>query len=114
MTTIAIGQRLGSGGVELGALIARLLDARFLGLDDLLREAASYYKVDPGQLRVFDTREPHFWDWLRTDTGRLMEYFRAVILKRLTEDNVVVVSGTVPLFVPKGAVSHRLLKIEFE
>jgi hypothetical protein len=32
MATIAIGQRIGSGGAELGALIARRLEARFLGL----------------------------------------------------------------------------------
>jgi len=103
MATIAIGQRLGSGGAELGALIARRLEARFLGLDELLREAATRYQVDPEQLRVFDTREQHFWDWLTTNTGHLVGYFQAVILKRLTEDNVVLVSGTVPLFVPKGA-----------
>jgi hypothetical protein len=69
MATIAIGQRIGSGGAELGALIARRLEARFLGLDDLRREAASLYQVDPEQLRVFDTREPHFWD---SDLGGMM------------------------------------------
>jgi hypothetical protein len=87
MATIAIGQRIGSGGGELGALIARRLEARFLGLDDLRREAASRYRVDREQLRVFDTREPHFWERLTTDTRRLLTYFHAVILKHLAEDS---------------------------
>ncbi len=105
MATIAIGQCIGSGGAELGALIARRLEARFLGLDDLRREAASLYQVDPEQLRVFDTREPHFWNWLTTDTTRLLTYFHAVILKHLTEDQVVLVSHAMPAWVPKS-VSH--------
>ncbi len=107
MATIAIGQRIGSGGAELGALIARRLEARFLGLDDLRREAASRYHVDPEQLRVFDTREPHFWDRLTTDTTRLLTYFHAVILKHLAEDQVVLVSHAMPMWVPKS-VGHVL------
>jgi cytidylate kinase len=105
MATIAIGQRLGSGGAELGALIARRLEARFLGLNDLLREAANRYKADPEQMRVFDTREPHFWEWLTTDTPRLLTYFHAVILKHLAEDKVVLVSHSMPVWVPRG-VGH--------
>jgi cytidylate kinase len=107
MATIAIGQRLGSGGAELGALIARRLEARFLGLDDLRSEAATLYQADPEQLRVFDTREPHFWDWLTTDTTRLLTYFHAVILKHLAEDQVVLVSHSMPVWVPKS-VGHVL------
>jgi cytidylate kinase len=107
MATIAIGQRLGSGGAELGALIARRLEARFLGLDDLRGEAASLYQADPEQLRVFDTREPHFWEWLTTDTTRLLTYFHAVVLKHLAEDQVVLVSHSMPVWVPQG-VGHVL------
>ena len=107
MATIAIGQRIGSGGAELGALIARRLEARFLALDDLRREAASLYQVDPEQLWVFDTRQPHFWDWLTTDTTRLLIYFHAVILKHLAEDQVVLVSHAMPVWVPKS-VGHVL------
>jgi len=88
-------------------LIARRLEARFLGLDDLQREAASRYQVDAEQLRVFDTREPHFWDWLTTDTTRLLTYFHAVILKHLAEDQVVLVSHAMPMWVPKS-VGHVL------
>jgi cytidylate kinase len=107
MATIAIGQRLGSGGAELGAMIARRLEARFLGLDDLRREAASLYQADPEQLRAFDTREPHLWDWLTTDTKRLLTYFHAVILKHLDEDQVVLVSHSMPVWVPRS-VGHVL------
>jgi cytidylate kinase len=107
MATIAIGQRIGSGGAELGALIARRLEARFLGLDDLRREAASRYQIDPDQLRVFDTREPRFWESLTTDTTRLLAYFHAVILKHLAEDQVVLVSHAMPVWVPKS-VGHVL------
>jgi cytidylate kinase len=107
MATIAIGQRIGSGGAELGALIARRLEARFLGLDDLRREAASRYQIDPDQLRVFDTREPRFWESLTTDTPRLLTYFHAVILKHLAEEQVVLVGHTMPLWVPRS-VGHVL------
>ena len=105
MATIAIGQRIGSGGAELGALIARRLEARFLALDHLRSEAASRYQIDPEQLRVFDTREPNFWESLTTDTTRLLTYFHAVLLKHLAEDQVVLVSHAMPAWVPKS-VSH--------
>jgi hypothetical protein len=52
-------------------------------IKSLRREAASRYQVDPEHLRAFDTRQPHFWDWLITDTTRLLTYFHAVILKHL-------------------------------
>ena len=107
MATIAIGQRIGSRGAELGKLIAQRLGARFLGLDDLSLEAASSYQIDPEQLRVFDTREPHFWDWLTADTRRLLAYFHAVILKHLAEDDVVLVSHVMPVWLPKS-VDHVL------
>ena len=107
MATIAIGQRIGSGGPELGALIARRLEARFLGLDDLRREAASRYRIDPDQLRVFDTREPRFWESLTTDTPRLLTYFHAVVLKHLAEEQVILVGHTMPLWVPRS-VGHVL------
>jgi len=107
MATIAIGQRIGSGGAELGASIARRIEARFLGLDDLRREAASRYQIDPDQLRVFDTREPRFWESLATDTPRLQAYFHAVILKHLAEEQVVLVSHAMPLWVPRS-VGHVL------
>jgi hypothetical protein len=58
-------------------------------------------------LRVFDTREPHFWDWLTTDTTRLLTYFHAVILKHLAQDQVVLVSHSMPLWVPRS-VGHVL------
>jgi cytidylate kinase len=58
-------------------------------------------------LRVFDTREPHFWDWLTTDTTRLLTYFHAVILKHLAEDQVVLVSHSMPVWVPQS-VGHVL------
>jgi hypothetical protein len=56
-------------------------------------------------LRVFDTREPRFWESLTADTTRWLTYFHAVILKHLAEDQVVLVSHAMPAWVPKS-VSH--------
>jgi cytidylate kinase len=107
MATIAIGQGIGSGGAALGALIARRLEARLLGLDDLRRETAGRYRIDPEQLRIFDTREPRFWESLTTDTTRLLAYFHAVILEHLAEDQSVLVSHAMPMWVPRN-VGHVL------
>jgi cytidylate kinase len=107
MATIAIGQRIGSGGAALGALIARRLEARFLAVDDLRRETASRYHIDPEHLRVFDTREPRFWESLTTDTTRLLTYFHAVILEHLAEDQTVLVSHAMPMWLPRS-VGHVL------
>jgi cytidylate kinase-like protein len=42
-----------------------------------------------------------------TDTTRLLTYFHAVILRHLAEDQVVLVSHSMPLWVPKG-IGHML------
>jgi len=107
MATIAIGQQMGSGGFELAKAAAQRLGARLITVDELFSEAARRYQVEPQRLRVFDEREPHFWDWLTTDTVRLVAYLDAVTVKYLQEDRTVLIGRTLPLFVPYG-VSHVL------
>ena len=57
MATIATGQRIGSGRAELG----RRLEARFLGLNDLLCENRQRPSSGSGPVAsIGHPREPHF------------------------------------------------------
>ena len=107
MAVIAVSQQIGSRGSDLAKIAAERLGYTFFRSDDLIAEAAAFYKVTPDQLRVIDERQPHFWEWLGADVERLYTYFRATILRHLAADNAVVAGRTVSLVIPEG-ISHAL------
>src|SRR5271166_682682 len=101
MAIIAIGQQIGTRAVELGNLIAGELGYRFLGGAEFTAIAAERYGITPEQLLVFDERQPHFWERVRTDNELMLAILRAVILKEIAEDQVVVAGRIlVPLILP--------------
>lgn len=107
MAIIVIGQQLGSRGLLLGQLTAQQLGYRLINSNDVLAAAARRFQVTPEQLQLIDERLPHFWERLRTDTERLYAFYRAMLLKELTEDRTVAVGRATPLFVPDG-LNHVL------
>jgi cytidylate kinase len=105
MAIIAIGQQTGSRGVELGQLAATRLGYKFVGGGELVEEASRRFGVTREQLQVFDERQPHFWERFRTDHERLFAVLRAVVLKEMAADRVVVVGRSlVPMILPAGTI----------
>src|SRR5260370_37643346 len=90
MGIIGIEQDLGTRGVELGRVAAETLGYRFLTSDELIAKTSQAYKVTPEQLVIVDERRPHFWERLKTDTERFVAFFRAVVLKEMPKDRLIV------------------------
>jgi cytidylate kinase len=100
MAVVAIAQQIGSRGLELGGLVAARLHYPLLGPDEIAAEASRDYNITPEVFSLFDERQPGWWERLTTDNVRLAAYFRAVILKHMSECNVVVVGRSFPFFMP--------------
>jgi cytidylate kinase len=100
MAVVAIAQKIGSRGLELGALTASRLHYPLLGPDEIAAEASRDYNITPEVFNLFDERQPGWWERLTTDNVRLAGYFRAVILKHMSRCNIVVVGRSVPFLIP--------------
>ncbi|HEV3109997.1 MAG TPA: cytidylate kinase-like family protein [Candidatus Binataceae bacterium] len=100
MAVVAIAQQIGSRGLELGGLIASRLHYPLLGPDEIAAEASRDYKITPEVFSLVDERQPGWWERLTTDNARLGAYFRAVILKHMSQCNVVVVGRSIPFILP--------------
>jgi cytidylate kinase len=111
MAVIAISNQLGSRGIELGELCARILGYRFVTSADLVNETAQRYRVSADQLLVFDERAPHFWEWFTTDTRNFVAYIRAVILGELARDRVIVAGRTIAHTLPQCGCGLRVRTI---
>lgn len=100
MAIIAVSQQLGSRGVDLGRLTAKLLGYRFLSSEDLIAQVSRVYHVTPDQLVVIDERQPHFWSRLKTESVRFISFFRATLLREMAEDRLVVVGRSPAVYLP--------------
>jgi len=118
VAVIAISQQIGSRGIELGRLTAEQLGWRFATGDELIAEAARNYGVSEDQLLVFDLRTPHFWERLRSESHRYLAYIRAILLKQLSQDSIVVAGRALAHLTPAvryalrvrviGPMAHRV------
>jgi cytidylate kinase len=109
MAIIAMTQHLGTHAFELGRLTAERLGYRFLTADELIAQNARTFRVTPEQLVIVDERRPHFWERLKTDTQRVVAFFRAAMLKEMATNNLVVVGRSVTYLLPEsGGVRVRL------
>jgi cytidylate kinase len=106
LAVIAISQQVGSRGIEIGRLAAEQLGWRFMTGQELIAEAAHRFGVSEDQLLVFDLRTPHFWERLRSESHRYLAYIRAVLLKELAQDSIVVAGRTLAHQIP--AVRYAL------
>lgn len=108
MAIIAMTQHLGTGASDLGQLVAARLGYRFLTSGQLISETSQLYNVTPEQLVIVDERRPHFWERLKTDTERFIAFFRAVVLKEMAKDKVVVVGRSVAHLMPDYGCGLRV------
>lgn len=124
MAIIAITQHLGTRGDLLGRTLATRLGYRFMGVQDVIDEAAKTYHMPPELLVVVDERRPHFWERLKTDTARFIPIFKSVLLKHMAQDRLVVLGRSVALLMPDlgcglrlrlvGAMSERVKEVAAE
>ncbi len=91
MALIAINQQLGSRGFEIGRLLAMRLGYRMITGQEMVEITSRRYNVTPDQLLVVDLRAPYFWERFTTDTERLVAFIRAVTLKEMAHDRLVLV-----------------------
>jgi cytidylate kinase len=108
MAIVAISQQLGSRGIELGQLAARRLGYRFMSGEEVVSEAARIFGVSQEELLVFDMRTPHFWERVRSESHRYVAYFRAVLLKEMAGDKIVVAGRTLAHQLPTTACAIRV------
>lgn len=108
MAVIAISQQVGSRGVELGRMAAQQLGWRFMTGQEIIAEAAHRFGVSEDQLLVFDLRTPHFWERLRTESHRYLAYIRALLLKEVAQDAIVVAGRTLAHQIPAVRTALRL------
>jgi cytidylate kinase len=106
MAVVAITQKLGSRGEDLGRIIAESLSYRFLSQHDLWDETARRYQVTPEQLLILDERKPHFWERSNSDARRFQAFYRAALLTWFAQDRVVAVGRAVAHVLP--AVGYGL------
>lgn len=61
---------------------------------EIIAEAAHRFGVSEDELLVFDLRTPHFWQRAHSESHRYLAYIRAVLLKELAQDAIVVAGRT--------------------
>jgi cytidylate kinase len=108
MAIIALTQHLGTRAFELGRLTAERLGYRFLTADELIAQTSHVFKVTPEQLVIVDERRPHFWERLKTDTERVVAFFRAALLKEMATNNLVVAGRSVTFLLPDCGCGLRV------
>jgi cytidylate kinase len=108
MAIIALTQHLGTHAFELGRLTADRLGYRFLTSDELIAQTSHIFKMTPEQLVIVDERRPHFWERLKTDTYRLVTFVRALLLKEMAANNLVVTGRTVTHLLPDCGCGLRV------
>src|SRR5690242_15875059 len=91
MAIIAITQHVGMRGAELARLTAERLGYRLLTSEQLVAETSRTYHVPAEALAIVDERRTTFWTRFKTDTGRFSAFFRAVVLKEMARDQLVVI-----------------------
>lgn len=108
MAIIALTQHPGTHAFELGRLTADRLGYRFLTADELIAQTSHAFKVTPEQLVIVDERRPHFWERLKTDTQRVVTFFRAALLKEMAANNLVVAGRSVTFLLPDCGCGLRV------
>jgi cytidylate kinase len=100
MAIIAITQHVGMRGADLARLTAERLGYRLLTSEQLVAATSRVYHVPSEALAIVDERRPTFWTRFKTDTGRFTAFFRAVVLKEMVQDQLVVIGRSVAQILP--------------
>jgi cytidylate kinase len=108
MAIIAITQHVGLRGVDLARLTAEHLGYRFLTSEQLVSATSRTYNVPAEALAIVDERRPTFWMRFKTDTGRFSAFFRAMVLKEMVRDQLVIIGRSVAQILPDFGCGLRV------
>jgi cytidylate kinase len=108
MAIIAITQHVGLHGADLARLTAERLGYRLLTSEQLVAATSRTYNVPAEALAIVDERRPTFWMRFKTDTGRFTALFRAVVLKEMARDQLVVIGRSVAQILPELGCGLRV------
>jgi cytidylate kinase len=108
MAIIAITRHVGLHGAELARLTAERLGYRLLTSEQLVAATSRTYNVPAEVLAIADERRPTFWMRFKTDTGRLSALFRAVVLKEMARNQLVLIGRSVAQILPELGCGLRV------
>ena len=108
MAVVAITQHVGMRGTDLARLTAERLGYRLLTGEQLVSATSRTYNVPAESLAIVDERRPTFWTRFKTDTGRFSALFRAVVLKEMARDQLVVIGRSVAQILPDAGCGARV------
>jgi cytidylate kinase len=108
MAVIAITQHVGMRGTDLAYLTAERLGYRLLTSEQLVAATSRTYNVPTEALAIVDERRPTFWMRFKTDTGRFSAFFRAIALKEMARDQLVVIGRSVAQILPEVGCGVRV------
>jgi cytidylate kinase len=108
MAVIAITQHVGMRGADLARLTAERLGYRLLTSEQLVAATSRTYHVPAEALAIVDERRPTFWMRFKTDTGRFSAFFRAMVLKEMARDQLVVIGRSVAQILPDLGCGLRI------
>jgi cytidylate kinase len=108
MAVIAITQHVGMRGADFARLTAERLGYRLLTSEQLVAATSRTYNVPTESLAIVDERRPTFWTRFKTETGRFTAFFRAVVLKEMARDQLVVIGRSVAQILPEVGCGLRV------
>jgi cytidylate kinase len=107
MAIVAITEQLGSCARELARLTASRLGYGVMDREEMIRIGAERYHVKPEQLVIADERQPHFWQ-SKSESRRLITFFRAVLLSEMAQDRMVILGRAVAHLLPEPSCGLRV------
>jgi cytidylate kinase len=108
MAIIAITRHVGMRGTDLARFTAERLGYRLLTAEQLVSATSRTYNVPAEALAIVDERRPTFWTRFKTDTGRFSALYRAVVLKEMARDQLVVIGRSVAQILPDVGCGLRV------
>jgi cytidylate kinase len=105
MTIVAISREMGSGGYEIGAVVAKVLNFEYVNRQILL-EAAHAYGVPEAKLVDAVERRLSLWERFDAERRRYLIFLEAAYYAFAEKGNLVTASRSGPFFVRD--VSHAL------
>lgn len=105
MSLVVISREMGSGGTQLGRVVAQRLGYRFADRE-LMLEAVKRYRLREERLSHLEEGRPSFWERFDRDREQYLAYLRAVVYAFAAGDDAVLTGRAAPFFF--GGVNHAL------
>jgi len=113
MSIVAMSETVGSGGTEIGRVLAAALGWGFADRE-IITKAAESFGEGVGELKHATEEKPTLWDRFRESQQRYATYVEATVLEMAARDNVVLVgrASTVILRDVRHALRVRVVAPE--